>query len=61
MALIQDVPRSANVRTIQETTVLEFDRDVFEHLMSSSPNLAWRMVRTTFDRCVNDQTALLDL
>jgi signal transduction histidine kinase len=62
MALIQDVPRSANVRTIQETTVLEFDRDVFEHLMSSSPNLAWRMVRTTFDRLrANDQTALLDL
>jgi signal transduction histidine kinase len=62
MALIQDVPRSANVRTTQDTTVLEFDRDVFEHLMSSSPNLAWRMVRTTFDRLrANDQTALSDL
>jgi signal transduction histidine kinase len=62
MALIQDVPRSANVRTTQDTTVLEFDRDVFEHLMSSSPDLAWRMVRTTFDRLrANDQTALSDL
>jgi signal transduction histidine kinase len=62
MALIQDVPRSANVRTTQDTTVLEFDRDVFEHLMASSPNLAWRMVRTTFDRLrANDQTALSDL
>jgi len=61
MALIQDVPRSANVRTTQDTTVLEFDRDVFEHLMASSPNLAWRMVRTTFDRLrANDQTALSD-
>lgn len=62
MALIQDVPRSANVRTTRDTTVLEFDRDVFEHLMASSPNLAWRMVRTTFDRLrANDQTALSDL
>lgn len=62
MALIQDQPRSANVRTTQETTVLEFDRDVFEHLMASSPNLAWRMVRITFDRLRhNDQTALADL
>jgi signal transduction histidine kinase len=62
MALIQDVPRSANVRTTKDTTVLEFDRDVFEHLMASSPNLAWRMVRTTFDRLrANDQTALSDL
>jgi signal transduction histidine kinase len=62
MALIQDVPRSANVRTTKATTVLEFDRDVFEDLMLSSPNLAWRMVRTTFDRLrSNDQTALSDL
>jgi signal transduction histidine kinase len=35
---------------------------VFEHLMASSPSLAWRMVRTTFDRLrSNDQTALSDL
>jgi signal transduction histidine kinase len=62
MALIQDEPRSANVRTIEDTTVLEFDRDVFEQLMASSPSLAWRMVRTTFDRLrANDQTALSDL
>ncbi len=62
MALIQDEPRAANVRTTRETTVLEFDREVFEHLMASSPNLAWRMVRTTFDRLrSNDQTALADL
>lgn len=62
MALIQDVPRSANVRAAKETTVLEFDREVFEHLMANSPQLAWRMVRTTFDRLrANDQTALDDL
>jgi signal transduction histidine kinase len=62
MALIQDAPRSANVRTTRDTTVLEFDRDVFEHLMASSPSLAWRMVRITFDRLrANDQTALSDL
>ncbi len=62
MALIQDEPRSANVRTAQETTVLEFERDVFETLMTSSPNLAWQIVRTTFDRLrANDQTAINEL
>lgn len=62
MALIQDEPRSANVRSIRETTVLEFDREVFEHLLASSSSLAWRMVRITFDRLrANDQTALSDL
>jgi signal transduction histidine kinase len=62
MALIQDEPRSANVRTTIDTTVLEFDRHVFDQLMASSPSLAWRMVRITFDRLrANDQTALSDL
>jgi signal transduction histidine kinase len=62
MALIQDQPRSASVRTTRPTTLLEFDRDVFEHLMVSSPGLAWRIVRTTFDRLrTNDQAALDDL
>ncbi|NLX09386.1 MAG: cyclic nucleotide-binding domain-containing protein [Chloroflexi bacterium] len=62
MALIQDEPRSANVRTTRDTTVLAFDRKVFEQLLASSPSLAWRMVRTTFDRLrSNDQTALDDL
>lgn len=62
MALIQDEPRSANVRTTKDTTVIEFDQDVFDRLMASSPSLAWRMVRITFDRLrANDQTALSDL
>jgi signal transduction histidine kinase len=62
MALIQDAARAANVRTTRETTVLEFDRAVFEQLLASSPSLAWRMVRITFDRMrANDQTALEDL
>ena len=62
MGLIQNAPRSANVRTTKETTVLEFAREVFEHLMALSPVLAWKLVRTTFDRLrANDQTALADL
>ncbi|NDJ78307.1 MAG: cyclic nucleotide-binding domain-containing protein [Chloroflexi bacterium] len=62
MALIQDAPRSANVRTTRETTTLEFDRNVFNQLLASSPGLAWRIVRITFDRLrSNDQTALSDL
>ncbi len=62
MGLIQNAPRSANVRTTKETTVLEFDREVFEHLMALSPVLAWKLVRTTFDRLrANDQMALADL
>ncbi|MBN1680812.1 MAG: cyclic nucleotide-binding domain-containing protein [Anaerolineae bacterium] len=62
MALVQQEPRAANVRTTRDTTVIEFDKEVFDNLLASSPELAWRMVRTTFDRLrSNDQTALSDL
>jgi signal transduction histidine kinase len=62
MALIQNVPRSATVRTTTECTVLEMDKKDFETLLSRSPGMALNIIRTTLDRIrENDQIAIQDL
>jgi signal transduction histidine kinase len=62
MALIQNVPRSATVRTSTDCTVLEMDKKDFEVMLSHSPSMAINIIRTTLDRIrENDQIAILDL
>ncbi len=59
MALIQNVPRSATVRTTTECTVLEMEKKDFEILLSRSPSMAINIIRTTLDRIrENDQMAI---
>ena len=62
MALIQNVPRSATVRTITDCTVLEMDKKDFETMLSRSPSMAINIIRTTLDRIrENDHIAIRDL
>lgn len=62
MALIQNVPRSATVRTSTECIVLEMDKKDFETMLSRSPSMAINIIRTTLDRIrENDQIAIHDL
>ena len=59
MALIQNVPRSATVRTTTECTVLEMDKKDFETLLGRSPSMAINIIRITLDRIrENDQMAI---
>jgi len=59
MALIQNVPRSATVRTVTDCTVLEMNKKNFETLLSRSPSMAINIIRTTLDRIrENDQMAI---
>ncbi|CAG0973536.1 two-component system, OmpR family, phosphate regulon sensor histidine kinase PhoR [Anaerolineales bacterium] len=59
MALIQNAPRSATVRTTTECTVLEMDKKDFEILLSRSPSMAINIIRITLDRIrENDQMAI---
>jgi signal transduction histidine kinase len=59
MALIQNVPRSATVRTTTECTVLEMDKKDFETLLGRSPSMAINIIRTTLDRIrENDRIAI---
>jgi len=59
MALIQNVPRSATVRTTTGCTVLEMKKKDFETLLSRSPSMAINIIRTTLDRIrENDQMAI---
>ena len=59
MALIQNVPRSATVRTTTDCTVLEMDKKDFETMLSRSPSMAINIIRITLDRMrENDQMAI---
>ncbi len=62
MAMIQNVPRSATVRTITECTVLEMEKRDFETILSRSPRMAMDIIRITLDRIrANDKTMIEDL
>lgn len=62
MALIQNAPRAATVRTITECTVLEMEKQDFETILSRSPRMAIDIIRITLDRVrANDKTVIEDL
>jgi len=62
MALIQNAPRSATVRTITDSTFLEMSKKDFETMLSRSPSMSINIIRTTLDRMrENDQLAIQDL
>ena len=62
MALIQNVPRSATVRTTTDLTVLEMEKKDFETMLGRSPSMAINIIRITLDRTrSNDQLAIQDL
>ncbi len=62
MALIQNAPRAASVRTVTECEVLEIAKADFEAILNRSPRLAISIIRTTLNRMrANDQVAITDL
>jgi signal transduction histidine kinase len=62
MALIQNAPRAATVRTTTECTVLEMVKDDFETILRRSPHMAMDIVRITLDRIrENDKRMIEDL
>jgi signal transduction histidine kinase len=62
MALIQNAPRAATVRTTTECTVLEMEKKDFETVLSRSPRMAIDLIRITLDRIrENDQRTIADL
>ncbi len=62
IALIQNAPRAASVRTTRATSVLELSKPDFVRLLSTSPHMALTIMRTTLDRMrQNDQAAIDDL
>jgi signal transduction histidine kinase len=62
MALVQDAPRSASVTTVLPTTVLEIQKQQFDHLMHSSASVSRAMVKEVVRRLrENDTMAIEDL
>jgi len=62
MALIENKPRTATVRTQTDTTVLEITEDIFNQFLRASPNMAFGMIRhITANLRRADQDAIADL
>lgn len=62
MALIQNAPRAATVRTLTECTMLEMGKKDFEAILSQSPRMALDIIRITLDRLrANDHMAIAEL
>ncbi len=62
MALIQNAPRSASVRTTTPCTMLEMGKKDFETILRRSPRMANDIIRITLDRLrENDRTAIAEL
>jgi signal transduction histidine kinase len=62
MALIQNAPRAATVRTLTDCTVLEMEKRDFEIILSRSPHMAVDIIRITLDRIrANDQKMIEEL
>lgn len=62
MALIQSVPRSATVSTLEPTTVLEIDQPSFDAVLRRSPVMAMAMLREVIGRLqFNDEKTIANL
>lgn len=62
MALLHDTVRSATVRTVTQTTVLELDRTTFVAAIQQNPSMVLTLIRTMIDRMrANDAQALAEL
>ncbi len=62
IALVQKSPRSATVRTLQLTTVLEIDRETFDAMLERSPRMTLQIIRQVSSRLRDgDQKAIADL
>jgi signal transduction histidine kinase len=62
MALIQNAPRAASVRTLTECTMLEMEKKDFETILSRNPRVAIDIIRITLDRMrANDHMAIAEL
>ncbi len=62
MALIQDAPRSASVRTTSPCTTLEMNRKDFEIILTKNPQIAIDLIGVTLDRMrENDRRVIAEL
>ena len=62
MALIQNAPRAASVRTLTDCTTLEMGKKDFDTILNRSPRMAIDIMRITLDRMrANDHMAIADL
>jgi signal transduction histidine kinase len=59
MALLERAPRSASVRTLQESRLLVISQAVFQTLLSCSPSAPLKILRTVTSRLRSTESALI--
>ena len=58
MSVFDDYPRSANVRAVDDVTVLRIDRDAFRNFLKSHPAAMFQMCMVFSHRLRNTNSAL---
>lgn len=61
MAILNTLPRSATVRTVEPTEVLQLDRDAFQRLVTGTPELALSLLESLSLRIRNADQQISDL
>ena len=59
MALLEQAPRSASVRTLRESHLLVIDRAAFQTLLSCSPSAPFKILRTVTSRLRSTESMLI--
>ncbi|HEY5728668.1 MAG TPA: ATP-binding protein [Anaerolineales bacterium] len=60
MALIQNAPRAATVRTTSVCTVLEMEKQDFEAILSRNPRMAMDIIHITLDRIRSNDYSMIE-
>ncbi|MZH02793.1 MAG: cyclic nucleotide-binding domain-containing protein [Nitrospinae bacterium] len=50
MALLESEPRSANVRAVDNSVVLEIEKNIFDNLLGNNPKIIWSISKTLSKR-----------
>mgnify|MGYP003967270243 CR=1 FL=1 len=58
MSLLESKPRSTGIRAINDSVLLEIDKDVFNSFLGSNPKIIWDISKTLSERNREDTEAL---
>ena len=58
MALVESKPRSASVRALTDTEVLEIDKETFFNYFASNPKVVWAILKDVSARNREDLDAI---
>jgi CRP-like cAMP-binding protein/uncharacterized protein (DUF2225 family) len=61
MSVLEDLPRSATIVSLESVNVLEIDKNHFELFLSQQPEMAFKLMKSLSGRLRNTNKALIDV